>query len=50
MFDWRASEFGKTAVVEGLAEKISTGDVPDNLKDKRIVVLDIPSMVARSKI
>mgnify|MGYP001124703378 CR=1 FL=1 len=40
---------GKTAVVEGLAEKIVLGEVPDNLKDKRIVVLDIPSMVAGAK-
>ena len=40
---------GKTAVIEGLAEKIVNGDVPDNLKDKRIVVLDIPSMVAGAK-
>ena len=49
MFDRRATEFGKTAVVEGLAEKIASGDVPDNLKDKRIIVLDIPSMVAGAK-
>ena len=41
--------FGKTAVIEGLAEKIANGDVPDNLKDKRIIVLDIPSMVAGAK-
>ena len=40
---------GKTAVIEGLAEKIANGDVPDNLKDKRIIVLDIPSMVAGAK-
>ena len=40
-------EFGKNAIIEGLAEKIASGDVPDNLKDKRIIVLDIPSMVAR---
>ncbi len=40
---------GKTAVVEGLAEKIIIGEVPNNLKDKRIVVLDIPSMVAGAK-
>ncbi len=40
---------GKTAVIEGLAEKIASGDVPDNLKDKRIIVLDIPSMVAGAK-
>jgi len=41
--------YGKTAVIEGLAERIANGDVPDNLKDKRIVVLDIPSMVAGAK-
>jgi len=40
---------GKTAVVEGLAEKIAEGDVPENLKDKRIVTLDIPSMIAGAK-
>lgn len=49
MFNWGASVFGKTAVIEGLAEKIANGDVPDNLKDKRIIVLDIPSMVAGAK-
>ena len=40
---------GKTAVIEGLAEKIVNGEVPDNLKDKRIIVLDIPAMVAGAK-
>lgn len=40
---------GKTAVIEGLAEKIVLGEVPASLKDKRIVVLDIPSMVAGAK-
>ncbi len=40
---------GKTAVIEGLAEKIAAGEVPNNLKEKRIVVLDIPSMVAGAK-
>jgi len=40
---------GKTAVIEGLAEKIVLGEVPNNLKDKRIVVLDIPAMVAGAK-
>ena len=40
---------GKTAVVEGLAEKIVSGDVPEILKDKRVVTLDISGMVAGAK-
>ncbi len=40
---------GKTAVVEGLAEKIIAEDVPEMLKDKRVVNLDIASMVAGAK-
>ena len=40
---------GKTAAVEGLAQKIASGDVPEILKDKRIVTLDISGMVAGSK-
>ena len=40
---------GKTAVVEGLAQKIMAGDVPEILKDKRVVTVDISGMVAGSK-
>ncbi|BDR54916.1 ATP-dependent Clp protease ATP-binding subunit ClpC [Bombiscardovia apis] len=40
---------GKTAVVEGLAEKIHAGDVPETLKDKQVYSLDLGSMVAGSR-
>jgi ATP-dependent Clp protease ATP-binding subunit ClpB len=40
---------GKTAIVEGLARRIADGDVPEGLKDKRLVSLDISSMVAGAK-
>ena len=40
---------GKTAIVEGLAQRIVAGDVPDGLKDRRLMSLDIGAMVAGSK-
>ncbi len=40
---------GKTAVVEGLAQRIADGNVPETLKDKQIVTLDIAAMVAGAK-
>ena len=40
---------GKTAVVEGLAQRISSGQVPDLLKDKQIYTLDLAALVAGSK-
>ena len=40
---------GKTAIVEGLAQKIIAGDVPEILKNKRVVTLDISGMVAGAK-
>lgn len=40
---------GKTAVVEGLAERIFSGDVPETIQNKRLVTLDISGMVAGSK-
>ena len=40
---------GKTAIVEGLAQRIASGDVPDNLSGKRVLALDIGALVAGSK-
>jgi ATP-dependent Clp protease ATP-binding subunit ClpB len=40
---------GKTAIVEGLAQRIADGDVPQSLKDKRLVALDIGSLLAGAK-
>jgi ATP-dependent Clp protease ATP-binding subunit ClpB len=40
---------GKTAIVEGLARRIASGDVPEGLKNKRLVSLDIGAMLAGAK-
>ena len=40
---------GKTAIIEGLAQKIISGDAPESLRDKRLLILDITSMIAGAK-
>ncbi|MFI9227177.1 ATP-dependent Clp protease ATP-binding subunit [Streptomyces rimosus] len=40
---------GKTAIVEGLAQRVVSGDVPKTLRDRRVVAVDLPGLVAGSK-
>lgn len=46
---YRRSGVGKTAIAEGLAEKIVAANIPELLKGKRVVTLDLSSMIAGSK-
>ena len=46
---YRRTGVGKTAIAEGLAQRIISGDTPETLKDKRIVALDLAGLVAGTK-